>query len=93
MTDQSKIRNFCIIAHIDLSLIHISPMRILFLLAKQFRQLLLVKEYAEEGIPQPVMASRLGVPSFVVKNIAVCAKSYRISELRQAVTDLSLIHI
>ena len=71
----------------DLLTLKEPPMRILFLLAKQFRQLLLVKEYAEEGIPQPVMASRLGVPSFVVKNIAVCAKSYRISELRQAVTD------
>ena len=71
----------------DLLTLKEPPMRILFLLAKQFRQLLLVKEYAEEGIPQPVMASRLGVPSFVVKNIAVCARSYRISELRQAVTD------
>lgn len=63
------------------------PMRILFLLAKQFRQLLLVKEYTEEGVAQPEMASRLGVPSFVVRNIASCARSYRISELRQAVTD------
>ena len=71
----------------DLLTLKEPPMRILFLLAKQFRQLLLVKEYAEEGIPQPVMASRLGVPSFVAKNIAVCARSYRISELRQAVTD------
>ena len=71
----------------DLLMLKEPPMRILFLLAKQFRQLLLVKEYAEEGIPQPVMASRLGVPSFVAKNIAVCARSYRISELRQAVTD------
>ena len=71
----------------DLLTLKEPPMRILFLLAKQFRQLLLVKEYAEEGIPQPVMASRLGVPSFVVKNIAVCARSYRIGELRQAVTD------
>ena len=47
----------------DLLTLKEPPMRILFLLAKQFRQLLLVKEYAEEGIPQPVMASRLGVPS------------------------------
>ena len=39
----------------DLLTLKEPPMRILFLLAKQFRQLLLVKEYAEEGIPQPVM--------------------------------------
>lgn len=71
----------------DLLTLKEPPMRILFLLAKQFRQLLLVKEYTEEGVAQPEMASRLGVPSFVVRNIAFCARSYRISELRQAVTD------
>ena len=71
----------------DLLTLKEPPMRILFLLAKQFRQLLLVKEYAEEGIPQPEMASRLGVPSFVVRNVAACARSYRISELRKAVAD------
>lgn len=71
----------------DLLTLKEPPMRILFLLAKQFRQFLLVKEYTEEGVAQPEMASRLGVPSFVVRNIASCARSYRISELRQAVTD------
>lgn len=71
----------------DLLTLKEPPMRILFLLAKQFRQLLLVKEYTEEGVAQLEMASRLGVPSFVVRNIASCARSYRISELRQAVTD------
>ena len=71
----------------DLLTLKEPPMRILFLLAKQFRQLLLVKEYTEEGVAQPEMASRLGVHSFVVRNIASCARSYRISELRQAVTD------
>lgn len=71
----------------DLLTLKEPPMRILFLLAKQFRQLLLVKEYTEEGVAQPEMASRLGVPSFVVRNIASCARSYRISELRQAVID------
>lgn len=71
----------------DLLTLKEPPMRILFLLAKQFRQLLLVKEYTEEGVAQPEMASRLGIPSFVVRNIASCARAYRISELRQAVTD------
>ena len=71
----------------DLLTLKEPPMRILFLLAKQFRQLLLVKEYTEEGVAQPEMASRLGVPSFVVRNIASCARSYRISELSRAVKD------
>ena len=71
----------------DLLTLREPPMRILFLLAKQFRQLLLVKEYSQEGVAQPEMASRLGIPSFAVRNIAICARSYQTSELRQAVTD------
>ena len=62
-------------------------MRILFLLAKQFRQLLQVKRLSEDGTPQSEIATRLGVPSFVVKNLMACARSYRIYELEQAVQD------
>lgn len=63
------------------------PMRILFLLAKQFRQLLLTKKMAGEGASQNEIASRLGVPSFVVRNISACARSYTVEELERAVED------
>ena len=62
-------------------------MRILFLLAKQFRQLLLTKQLFAEGASQNEVASRLGVPSFVVRNIASCARSYEVRELEEAVKD------
>ncbi len=71
----------------DLLTLKEPPMRILFLLAKQYRQLLQVKQFAEAGLAQPEMASKLGVPSFAVRNIASCARAYTISELEQALKD------
>lgn len=71
----------------DLLTLKEPPMRILFLLAKQFRQLLLTKQLTGEGASQNEIASRLGVPSFVVRNIASCARSYSVEELQKAVED------
>ena len=71
----------------DLLTLKEPPMRLLFLLAKQYRQLLQVKQFAEAGLAQQEMASKLGVPSFAVRNIASCARAYTISELEQAIKD------
>lgn len=71
----------------DLLTLKEPPMRILFLLAKQFRQLLLTKKMSGEGASQNAISTRLGVPSFVVRNISVCARSYTVEELEQAVED------
>ena len=71
----------------DLLTLKEPPMRILFLLAKQFHQLFLAKKMAEEGVAQPEIASRLGVPSFVARNIAACARSYSSEELHRAEED------
>lgn len=71
----------------DLLTLKEPPMRILFLLAKQFRQLLLTKKMTEEGASQNEIAARLGVPSFVVRNVAACARSYTVEELEGAVAD------
>ena len=71
----------------DLLTLKEPPMRILFLLAKQFRQLLLTKKMAGEGASQNEIASRLGVPSFVVRNISACARSYTVEELERTVED------
>ncbi len=71
----------------DLLTLKEPPMRILFLLAKQLRQLLLTKKMSGEGASQNEIATRLGVPSFVVRNISACARSYTVEELEQAVED------
>lgn len=71
----------------DLLTLREPPMRILFLLAKQFRQLLLTKKLTEEGISGQELSSRLGVPSFVVRNLSSCARAYTVEELEGAVKD------
>ena len=71
----------------DLLTLKEPPMRILFLLARQYRQLLLAKRFAQSNLAQPEIASKLGVPSFAVKNILTCARAYTVSELEQAVAD------
>ena len=71
----------------DLLTLKEPPMRILFLLAKQYRQLLQAKQFAAAGLAQTEIASKLGVPGFVVRNITTCARAYTISELEQAVKD------
>lgn len=82
-----KNQKYALELYYDLLTLKEPPMRILFLLAKQFRQILLCKKLSEEGISQNEMATRLGVPSFVVRNIAACAKSYTVEELEKAVED------
>ena len=71
----------------DLLTLKEPPMRILFLLAKQFRQLFLAKQYAAEGLSRNEIASRLGVPVFVAGNILTCARVYSAEELQAAVED------
>ena len=71
----------------DLLTLKEPPMRILFLLAKQFRQLLLTKKMMNEDTSLNEIASRLGIPSFAVRNIAACARSYTAEELEKAVED------
>ena len=71
----------------DLLALKEPPMRILALLAKQYRQMYQAREFAAAGLGQTEIASKLGVPSFAVRNITACARSYTIEELEQAVKD------
>ena len=71
----------------DLLTLREPPMRILFLLAKQFRQICLTKKLSGEGLSQTEIASKLGVPSFVERNLATCARAYTVEELEGAVRD------
>ena len=45
------------------------------------------KQLNELRICKTEIASKLGVPGFVVRNITTCARAYTISELEQAVKD------
>ena len=71
----------------DLLTLREPPMRILFLLARQYRQLLLVKQMAGEGVSQNEIAARLGIPAFAVRNAEACARAYKEKELEAAIRD------
>ena len=71
----------------DLLALKEPPMRILFLIARQFNQLLQTKEMLADGLGQSELGSKLGLPPFAVKNIINCARRYSVEELRKAVED------
>lgn len=71
----------------DLLALKEPPMRILFLIARQFNQLLQTKEMLADGLGKSELASKLGLPPFAVKNIINCARHYSAEELRKAVED------
>ena len=86
----------------DLLALKEPPMRILYLLARQFNLLFQVKELQAAGCDQRTIASRTGLAPFVVKNYLPLARKYSSEELQRAVEDfiqtetdvkLSLIHI
>lgn len=60
----------------DLLILREPPMRILFLIARQFNQLLLVKDMGEKGIGKAEMASRLKLPPFVVGKMLPQARAF-----------------
>lgn len=63
------------------------PMRILFLIARQFHQLYLVKLLGEEGMPNAEIARQAGIVPFAVKKYQAQAKSFSKEQLRAAVEE------
>ena len=66
----------------DLLALKEPPMRILFLLTKQFKQLLEVKEMDRKGLSKQDIGAKIGMPPFAVGKCQIQAKSFRTSELR-----------
>lgn len=60
----------------DLLTLKEPPMRILFLIARQFNQLLQVKELAAAGKDKGTIASKLKVPPFAVGKLTAQAKAF-----------------
>ncbi len=63
------------------------PMRILFLIARQFNQLLLVKSLASRGMDRASIASKAQVAPFVAGRLMSQAKSFTTAQLLTAVQD------
>lgn len=63
------------------------PMRILFLITRQFHQLLLLKGLAAEGLDRGELAKKAGIPPFALGKYQAQAKRFTKAQLRQAVED------
>ena len=63
------------------------PMRILFLIARRFHQLLLVKSLAAKGYDRAAIASRAKIAPFVAGRCMAQAKSFTTEQLKTAVQD------
>ena len=71
----------------DLLALKVPPMRILFLLARQFNLILQVKVLSGEGYDQSATAKRTGLQPFVVRNYMAYARKYGTQELRDMVQE------
>lgn len=71
----------------DLITLKEPPMRILFLLARQFKLLLEVRELDKQGVARKEIAQKTGLNPFVVGKYQAQAKSFSAKELRIIIED------
>lgn len=71
----------------DLLALREPPMRILFLIARQFQILLQVKELSKQGYENTLIASKAGIPGFTVRKNLAQAERFTSDQLREAVAD------
>lgn len=69
----------------DLLALKEPPMRILYLIARQYNQMLQVKEVSENGCGMQEISSRLGIQSFLVRNYLNYGKRYTAQQLLEIV--------
>ncbi len=69
----------------DLLALKEAPMRILYLIARQFNQIMLISELNEQGLGREAIAEKLGIQSFIVRNGIRYARSFSAEQLRYAV--------
>ena len=72
----------------DLLALKEPPMRILYLLARQYSQLLQISAMSREGLPQQEIASAAGVPPFVVKRSLGLIRRYTEEQLEEILKEL-----
>ena len=63
------------------------PVRILFLIARQFNLLMQVKELSDKGFQNKAIGERVGLPGFIAGKYVTQASRFKKEELRLAVED------
>ena len=71
----------------DLLALKEAPMRILFLIARQFQNLLMIKSMSAKGYPAVSIAKTAGMPSFAVQKNLRQAGAFKINQLKEAIED------
>lgn len=71
----------------DLLTLKEPPMRIMYLITRQFMILLSVKDMAGKGFDNNTIAKNAGVPPFAVRRNLTQAKGFAIKQLKQAISD------
>lgn len=71
----------------DLLTLKEPPMRILFLITRQFQILLNVKDMSRKGFEQGTIASKVGIPPFAVRKNQAQARGFSKEQLKQALVD------
>lgn len=71
----------------DLLILKEPPMRILFLIARQFQKLMLIKELTGQRMDRRTIAAKAGMPEFAVQKNQRMAGNFRMDQLRSAFED------
>ena len=71
----------------DLLALKEPPMRIMYLITRQFMILLNVKDMAGKGFDNNTIAKNAGVPPFAVRRNLTQAKGFSVKQLKQAISD------
>lgn len=71
----------------DLLTLKEPPMRIMYLITRQFNILLSIRDMAGKGLDQQTMAQKAGVPPFAVKRNLTQSKGFTIEQLKGALRE------
>ncbi len=71
----------------DLLTLKEPPMRIMFLISRQFQILFHIRDMAAKGLDQQTMAKKVGIPPFAVRKNVSQAKGFTMEQLKQALRD------
>lgn len=87
----SKNRQKAFHLYYDLIALKEPPMRILFLITRQYLQLYQIKEMQQRGLSGQALASAAGLSSYVVRKVASRASGFRIEELKHCIEECALM--
>ncbi|TCT16364.1 DNA polymerase III delta subunit [Natranaerovirga pectinivora] len=82
-----KNKEKAIVLYHDLLMLKEPPLRIIFMLVRQFRMLLQVKSLVNAGVNEYEITSKLGLRSFIVKNCIRQVRNFKVERIKEALND------